>query len=311
MTAKKIVYLNGSYIDESEAKLSIHDRGFIYGDAAYDIGRTFNHQPFKWKEHISRLYRSLQYIQIDIGLTQDEMYDITMEVFRRNLKNLEPKDDCLVIHRISRGAEVFPGGGVTLKETMQPTVLVECRPIRFESFAGKYVEGVHVIVASTRRTPPQCIDPKGKLQNKLNHILAELEVKRLDSSAFALMLDTRGFLAECTAQNIFLVKEGKLLTPKGDYVLEGITRNTIMELAPKIGISCFETDLTTYDLYNSDEVFISTTSLSIMPVSKLNGKPLDNPVPGPVTKRLLSAWSKMVGIDIVEQALSHRFSLHQ
>ena len=297
--AERILYLNGSYINESEAKLSIHDRGFLLGDAAYDMSRTFNHRPFKFREHIARLYRSLEYIQIDPGLTLEEMLAITHEVFKRNEGTLGPKDDFIVIQRVSRGVGEF-GMKIT-----GPTVLVYCHPVHFSTFARRYVEGAHLVVASTPRTPSQCLNPRAKLQNKLNHIVAELESKSVDPSAYVLMLDTRGYLAECTAQNLFLVRDGKLFTPTHDTILEGVSRETVQELALKLDIPYFETDLDAYDLSIADEVFLTSNTITIMPVSKVNGRPRGKPVPGPVTERLLSSWSELVGVDIVEQALAH------
>ncbi|MFC2013628.1 aminotransferase class IV [Chloroflexota bacterium] len=296
--AERIFYLNGEYVRESEAKISIHDRGFTFGDAAYDISRTFNHQPFKWLEHIDRLFCSLRYIQIDPGLTPQQIYDITLEVFKRNEVNLGQNDDYLIIHRVTRGEGLF-----TPPE--KPTVLIYCHPIAFEVFARKYTEGVHVVVASTRRIPPQCLDPKAKLQNKLNHILAELEAKSVAPDAYALMLDLEGCIAECSAQNLFIVKEERLLTPTRGSILEGITRATILDLAKEIGIESAECNLYTYDLYNADEIFISANSFTMFPVAKVDTKTLGKPIPGPVTERLLAAWNKTVGIDIVQQAQSH------
>src|SRR5262249_24097855 len=256
-----------------------------------------NHQPFQLREHIARLYRSLEYIQIDPGLSQDEMCDITLEVVRRNEQNIGPTDDYSIHHRVSRGV----GGGVVSNKA-QPTVLVYCVPINFESFARSLVEGGNLIVASTRRTPPECLDPKAKLHNKLNHIRAELEGRRVDPAAELVMLDVRGFLSECTSKNVFLVRNGSLYTPKRDYVLEGVTRATILDMAPRLGLPAYETDLTVYDLETADEVFVTSVTPIIIPISRVNSRLLNNePVPGPVTRRLLSAWSELVGLDIIDQ----------
>jgi len=133
-----------------------------------------------------------------------------------------------------------------------------------------------------------------------------VQVKALDPEAYALLLDARGFLTECSAQNIFLIKDGRLFTPELDHILKGVTRAVIMdELAKELKIDCCETDLSMYDAYNADEIFIAATSFTMLPVSKLDNRPIGKSIPGPVTKRLIDAWSKLVGIDIVKQALHY------
>lgn len=295
-----IVYLNGEYLKASEAKLSIFDQGFRFGDAVFDIGRTYNHVPFKLTEHIKRLFRSLCYVQIDPGLTPEEVYDITIEVIKRNEKNWAPNDDYKYGQRISRGEISYSNPDAITK----PTVLIECVPITFKSFAARLVEGIHLLTTTTTQIPPQCIDPRVKSHNRLVNIMAEREAKKIDPAAYSLMLDINGLLAEGPSYNFFLVKDGKLFTPKLKNILEGVTRATILELARELRIEAVEMDLTMYDLNTADEIFITMTSI-VLPVSKLNNRPLRGPIPGPITKQLLSAFSRLVGIDIIQQALSH------
>jgi branched-chain amino acid aminotransferase len=296
---ENIVYLDGEYVKWSEAKVSIHDRGFMWGDSVYEHSRTFNGQPFMWKEHIARLFRSLRYIGLDIDLTEEQIYDISLEVLRRNENNLSP--DGTLVHRISRG--------IQWEDVTTPyTVVIDCLPMEklISGIAKFYVEGARVITATTRRTPPQCLDARAKLCNKLNHIMAERQVKAFDPQAYALMLDISGFLSECSAQNIFIVKDGRLFTPKDYNILEGITRALLRDkLARELKIDYVETDLTLYDAYNADEMFLAATSFTILPVSRLDNRPVGESIPGLVTKRLTDAWSEMVGINIVEQALNY------
>jgi len=298
---ENIVYLNGEYIKESEAKLSIFDRGFRFGDGVFDVGRTYNHIPFKLEEHIQRLFRSLCYVQIDPGLTPEEVQDITLEVIKRNEKNWAPNDDYIYGQRISRGEISYLNPAAATR----PTVLIECVPIPFKSFAKRYVEGIHLVTTPIRQIPPQCLDPRVKFQSRLVNVMAEREAKKIDPAGYGLMLDINGLLAEGPSYNFFLVKEGILLTSNRNNILEGITRATILGLAKELRIESAEMDLTMYDLYTADEIFITSTNPSILPVSKLNNRPLREPIPGPITKQLLSAFIKLVGIDIVQQALDH------
>jgi len=298
-TDEGVVFINGKYLKTQSAKISFLDSGFLYGDAAYDIGRTFKHRPYLWEDHLDRLFLSLRYIQLEPGFTPEDLYRIAEEVLERNMERLASNDEFMIAWRVSRG--VGSGGS----RAAGPTVIVHCYKIPFPSFAKRYVEGANIIIASTRRTPPQCLDPKAKLQNKLNHIVAERETAGIDPDAYVLMPDMEGRLAECAAHNVFIVRQNKILTPGRNNILEGIARKTVMELAGQMDIDCIETDLYPYDLYNADEIFVTSTSICLIPISKVNCRPINKQVPGPTSRRLLSAWSEKAGVDIVGLALSH------
>lgn len=293
--AERVAYFNGEYVPESEVRISMYDRGFIYGDAAYDIARTFQHRPFKLAEHVDRLFRSLRYIDLDCGLTAQQVVDITLEVFERNRRSLDPEDDLNLIQRISRGVGGFVPEG-------SPTVIIHCVPIPFDRFVPLYRDGIHLTLVSTRRTPPQCLEPRAKLHNKLNHIQAEKEARAVDPQAYALMLDFDGHVAEGPSYNVLMVRDRTLLTPRDQNILEGITRRVLMELAPKIGLDVLETNLTPYDLYTADELMICSTSYTLFPVSVFNGRRVAGELPGPVTRQILKAWTDLTGVDIIEQA---------
>ena len=293
--AERVAYFNGAYVPESEVRLSMYDRGFIYGDAAYDIARTFRHRPFRLVEHVDRLFRSLRYIDLDCGLTAQQVVDITLEVFERNRKSLDPDDDLNLVQRISRGVGAFVPEG-------PPTVIIHCIPVPFERFVPLYRDGIHLTLVSTRRTPPECLDPRAKLHNKLNHVQAEKEARAVDPKAHALMLDIHGHVAEGPSYNVLMIKDRTLLSPRDQNILEGVTRDAIMELAPKLGLDVLETNLTPYDLYTADELLIVSTSYTLFPVSVFNGRKMAGAVPGPVTRQILKAWTDLTGVDIIEQA---------
>lgn len=298
---ERVVYLNGEFVPESQAAVSFLDRGFLFGDAAYDVGRTFAHKPFKLEAHTARLLRSLKYMRIDPRLSAEEISKLTLRVIETNLPGLDSRDDFTFHQRISRGLYTTDN---PLAEG-SPTVILYCQPVRFGAFARAYTEGIHVVISSTRRIPPQCIDPRVKIHNKANHILADMEARTADPKAYSLMLDVNGHLAESASANLFLVRQGKLLTPGKQYVLEGISRETVAELAGKLGIPVEEGELTVYDLLMAEEAFLTTTSPCLLPVGRVNGTTLPRQVPGPVTARLLQAWSDLVGVDLVQQALRH------
>jgi branched-chain amino acid aminotransferase len=299
-TRDRFAYFNGRFLPEREVLVPFRDRGFKYGDAVFDTTRTFGHRIFKLREHIDRLYRSLRYLRIDPGLPPPTMAEVTEEVLRRNLPLLEPDDDYWVTQRVSRGLDAsdqatfgHPG----------PTVIVECVPLPLRERAALYRDGIRVLTPSIRRAPPEALSPRVKTHNYLNIIAASLEVKARDPDAWAVLLDTRGNLAEGMGSNIFLVRGGTVYTPCEQYVLAGISRDTVMELARGLGIAVVEKDLDLYDAFNADEVFLTSTSLCICPVRSVNDTRVGNTVPGPVTRQLSDAYCRLVDFDFVGQYL--------
>lgn len=299
--AEKIIYLNGSFVPESEAKVSVLDSGFNAGDGVYDVTRTFAHRPFRLREHTERLFRSLRYTRIDCGLSPAEAEKITLEVLERNQPMLEEDEEVALWQVVSRGLRSSRGN----RAIGAATVAIYCISIGFEEFARDYLDGVKLVIPSTRRIPPQCLEPKAKINNKMNHNIAMFEARQADPRAIPLMLDLDGNISESNAHNFFLVMNGKLCTPSNKNVLDGITKAALFELAAKLEIEVMDGVFTPYDAYNADEAFLASTSPTILPVQSINGVRPSREVPGPVTRRLIGAWSDMVGVDIVEQALRH------
>jgi len=298
---ERIVYLNGAFVPESQAKVSVLDSGFNAGDGVYDVTRTFRHKPFKLREHTERLFRSLYYTRIDSGMSLEEMEKTTLEVLERNKPLLGENEDCALWQVVSRGVRSSTGNRVS----GHATVTVYSVIVNFPEFASFYVEGAPLVIPSTRRIPPQCLESKAKITNKMNHNMAAFEAKQVDPRAIPLMLDIDGNLSETSAHNFFLVIDGKLCTPTDRNVLGGITKALIFDLATQLGVEIVEGDYTPYDLYNAEEAFLASTSPTFVPVRTVNGAKIGKGAPGPETVRLIAAWNKMVGIDIVDQALSH------
>ena len=298
---ERIVYLNGAFVPESQAKVSVLDSGFNAGDGVYDVTRTFRHKPFKLREHTERLFRSLYYTRIDCGMSLEEMEKTTLEVLERNKPLLGENEDCALWQVVSRGVRSSTGNRVS----GHATVTVYSVIVNFPEFASFYVEGAPLVIPSTRRIPPQCLESKAKITNKMNHNMAAFEAKQVDPRAIPLMLDIDGNLSETSAHNFFLVIDGKLCTPTDRNVLGGITKAVIFGLAKQLGVEIVEGDYTPYDLYNAEEAFLASTSPTFVPVRTVNGAKIGKGAPGPVTVRLIAAWNKMVGMDIVDQALSH------
>jgi branched-chain amino acid aminotransferase len=294
LSNQRVAYFNGKIVPESEVLISFRDRGFLYGDAVFDMTRTFEKRPFRLKEHVDRLYRSLKYVGIDPGMAPREMVAVSEDVLQRNLHLLGPGEDYWLGQRISRGLR---GGGA-------PTVIVECTPLPLKERARLYRDGIDVVVPSVRRVPPDSVSPRAKSHNYLNLVMAEREVVAHDPDAWAVLLDVNGNLAEGLGSNIFVVRDGKLFTPRERFVLPGVSRRAVMDLAAEAGIACEEKDLDLYDAYTADEVFLTSTSLCLCGVRTVNGQAIgDGKPPGPVTKRLTEAYIRHVGCDFVKQYL--------
>jgi branched-chain amino acid aminotransferase len=299
--SERVAYHNGRIVPEREVRVPFRDRGFKYGDAVFDTTRTFGHRVFKLEAHLDRLFRSLRYLRIDPGLSLADLRRITEEVVAKNLPLLEPDEDYWVTQRVSRGLDpsdrdVFGQDG--------PTVIVECLPLPLRERAALYRDGIRVVVPSVRRAAPDVLSARTKTNNYLNVIAGDLEVKALDPGAWAILLDARGNLAEGIGSNIFLVREGRVATPREQFVLPGISRETVIELGREAGVPVEERDLDLFDAYNAEEAFLTSTSLCVCPVRSINGVEIGGGrVPGPVTRRLTEAYCRLVDYDFVAQYL--------
>ncbi|MCC7276207.1 MAG: aminotransferase class IV [Alphaproteobacteria bacterium] len=298
---QRVAYFNGRIVPESEVRVSFRDRGFKYGDAVFDMTRTFGHRVFKLKEHIDRFYSSLRYVRIDPGMSAAEMTRASEEVLERNMHLLGADEDYWLGQRVSRGVDPAPGEP---REQQGATVIIECTPLPLKARAKLYRDGASVVVPPTRRTPPESLSPRAKTHNYLNMIIGDLEAKAEDPEAWAVLLDTSGNLAEGIGSNIFVVKDGVVRTPRTKFVLPGVSRQTAIDLARAEGIVVEETDLDLFDAYVADEVFLTSTSLCVCPVRSVNGAVVaDGKVPGPITRRIIDAYIRFVDHDFVAQYL--------
>lgn len=300
---QRVAYLNGQILPESDVRVSFRDRGYKYGDAVFDMTRTFGHKVFKLQEHIDRFYRSLRYVRIDPGMSPKEMMDKSEEVLARNLHLLGKEDDYWLGQRVSRGVDNVSG---EVPIQTGPTVVIECTPLPLKARAAFYRDGLDVVVPSTRRIAPSMLSPRAKTHNYLNMIIGEQEAKATNPNSWAVLLDENGNLAEGIGSNIFIVRDGLVYTPSERYVLPGVSRQTAMDMATGLGIKLIEGDIDLFDAYVADECFITSTSFCICPVRSINGNRMgETAVPGPVTKKLMDAYVKFVNFDWVQQYLRH------
>ena len=301
--SKHLVYINGETFPPDQAKISVFDTAVTLGDTVTESTRTFGHRPFKLERHIERLYKSLKVSRINPGMTPDEMTAITLDLLETNLPHVPPHEDVWIVHNISRGM-----GAAAADPTLQrspATVIINTAPMILRDWAGFYTEGCHAVTPFSRAIPTQSLDARIKNRSRLAYTLAEAEVKLVDPQAQSVILDTDGNVTENKGGNFFIWTDGTLKTPHARGALAGISRETVLELAGVIGIPTQITDFQPYDIYTADEAFFTSTPYCIMPATKFNGLPVGDGTVGPVARRLLQAWSDLVGLDIIAQAQGH------
>ncbi len=297
----RVVWWNGKLIDEHEARVSIYDSALMYGDMVFEMTRSFKRQQFKLREHLVRLLDSAKYAEIKVKYTLDELEGFCHDTIKANQPSFRPDDEHRLLIEITRGLgsiyadRVAPAGG---------NLIIADFPLRWTvtSLASSFDTGVNGVVVSQRQIPAHCLDPKAKNRSRLHYKKASLEAaKYAGEHNWAFMLDLDGFISEGPGYNIFIVKNGKLLTPEPRNILRGISRAYIFELAAELGLDWQETNLESYDVLTADEAFATATPFCIMPITAWMRQPIGDGRVGLTTKRLLDKWSQNVGIDIVRQ----------
>jgi len=279
------IYMNGSLVPSEDAKVSVYDHGLLYGDGVFEGIRVYGGVPFLLEEHIDRLYESASVIRLHIPLC-----DKTMEKAVKDTVAANNIVDGYVRLVITRGAGTL---GLDIRKTSNPQVIIIADTISMYP-AEIYEKGMDLITASTIRNHPGAINPRIKSLNYLNNILAKIE--GTDSGAVeALMLNHKGEVAECTGDNIFVIKNGIVSTPSADAgILEGITRNAVMKLSAEAGRPVIECSMTRHDIYIADECFLTGTAAEVIPVVSLDGRRIGKGEPGPITKNLLERFQNLI-----------------
>jgi branched-chain amino acid aminotransferase len=304
--SSRIVYHNGRFLPESEARVSIYDSALTHGDMAYEVTRTIRGQPYRLDEHLRRLFHTLAALGIDPGIDRAELEQITLETLSRNLPGEAADTDWQIIHNVSRGPAGGYGGAFTPEER-RPTVLVSCYPLveRLARLAAAYDTGLDLVVPAQRALPGDVVDPTIKTRSRLHFQLANLQAEAARPGSFAVLLDPAGYLTEGTSGNIFLVRDGMLLTPRLTHVLPGVTRGLVLELAFGLGLTADESDLTLDDARHADEMFMTSTSIGILHARSLDGRAVGDGRIGPITSQLRLALFTAVGLDFAAQARAY------
>ena len=279
------IYINGKYFSKEDAKISVYDHGLLYGDGVFEGMRTYSNKVFRLGEHIDRLYESARAILLTIPMSKQEMIDAVKKTVE-----LSGLSDSYIRLVVTRGSGSL---GLDPNRTSDPQVIIIVDLIAL--YDRKYYdEGLKIITASTIRNHPAALSPRIKSLNYLNNIMAKLEGLQAGCME-AIMLNHKGEVAECTGDNIFIVKRGQLLTPSADSgILEGITRNSILELANTLKIPARETTLTRHDLLVADECFLTGSAAEVIPVVSIDSRPIGDGKVGPTTKQLMIEFKKLV-----------------
>lgn len=285
-TSDLLVYIDGKYYPSGEAKISVFDHGFLYGDGVFEGIRAYNGIVFKLKEHIDRLYYSAHAIMLDIPLTKDEMIKAVLETLRVN--NLR---DAYIRLVVTRGVGDL---GLDPRKCPKPSVIIIAAPMLKLYDEEKHRKGISMIVSWVRRDPVDATSHEIKSLNYLNSILAKIEANNVGADE-ALILDINGYICEATGENIFIIKDEKLYTPpRSSGALPGITASVIKRIAAKLGYEVIERNLTVTELYSADEAFLTGTGAEIMPIREVNKRRIGEGKMGPITERILEEFMRIV-----------------
>src|SRR5215472_14187600 len=278
------IFVDGKFYSEADAKVSVFDHGLLYGDGIFEGIRFYNSRVFRLEQHLERLWNSARSICLHIPMTQQEMTEALLETIQKN--NLRDGYIRLVV---TRGVGNL---GLNPEQCKNPSVIIIVATIALyhEDF---YHKGLSIVTVATRRSNPAALNPAVKSLNYLNNVMARIEAN-LANADEALMLNDAGNVAECTADNVFVIKHGQIFTPPITAgALQGITRSIVFEIANEFDIKVTEADLTRHDIFVADECFLTGTAAEIVPVVKADGRIIGNGNPGPITTRIIARFREM------------------
>ena len=298
----RVVWFNGVFVPESEARISIYDSALMFGDMVFEMTRSFNKKQFKLREHLERLYASIKYLRIPLEMSIEEMEGHIHETIEANEPLFASDDEHRAMIDISRGLlSIYQGQVGTHKG---PNVIIADFPLRWTvAGMGKLFDtGINAVIPSQRAIPARLLEPKVKNRSRLHYLMANIEVSSYEGdNNWALLLDPEGFITEGTGDNFFIVKDGVIITPEPRNILRGISRAYIFELADNLGLLCIEKNIEPYDVMTSDEAFMTGTPFCLLPVTSLSSVSIGQRRMGPITRKLLDTWSEKVDVDIEEQ----------
>ena len=282
------IYLDGKFVDEADAKVSVFDHGLLYGDGVFEGIRLYGGNVFRLDEHLERLEYSAKAVLLQLPLTRAELVEATLETCRQN--NLT---DAYIRLVVTRGVCDL---GLAPWLCPKPTVFIIASKISLYP-KEHYDNGLAIVTVPTRRINPAALPPTIKSLNYMNNILGKIEARQFGALE-AIMLNDQGYVAECTADNIFTVHKGEIFTPSASQgALKGVTRGTIFDIAQEIGVRINEVNMTRYDVWCADECFLTGTGAEVIPVTKLDGREIGTGKPGPITQKVLASFRRRVLVE--------------
>jgi branched-chain amino acid aminotransferase len=252
---------------------------------------------------VARLYRSLKFSGITVPLPPEEMLVRTNELAEANCQLIGPNEDIGIVHFITPGENALYAGSAGASGPLRPTICIHSFPLLFEMWRHLFIEGAHVVTPSIRHIPPQCIEPKTKNRSRLHWWLADKQSQTVDPRAITLLLDLDGNVTECAGSNFVIIKGNTILSPTTRNILRGVSLETVKELAPQIGMKFVEKDFQPYDVVNADEAWLTTTPYCLAPCTKINNSPIGDGKPGPWFRKMITAWSERVDLNIEAQIM--------
>lgn len=286
MEKELLVYIDGEYYPKSQAKISVYDHGLLYGDGVFEGIRAYKGVVFKLKEHIDRLYNSAKVLMLNIPLTKEEMINAVLKTLRKNRLQ-----DAYIRLIVTRGVGDL---GLDPRKCQKPTVIIITDAIKLYSSEARE-KGLKVMIVWVRRDPVDATSHEVKSLNYLNSILGKIEAN-ITGFDEAICLDKNGYVSEGVGENLFIVKNGKIITPPSSAgILVGITREVTIKLAEKLGYTVIERNITPTDLFTAEEAFFTGTAAEIAPIVEVNRRVIGEGKPGPVTRHLISEFLKLLG----------------
>ncbi|MBE0521238.1 MAG: branched-chain-amino-acid transaminase [Candidatus Methanoperedenaceae archaeon] len=278
-----LIYFNGKFVPKHEARTSVYDHGFLYGDGVFEGIRAYNGRVFRLNEHVDRMYDSAKAIDLKVPLSKEEMIRAIIDTLKKN--NLK---DAYIRPIITRGDGDL---GLDPRKCQKPNIFIITESWG-AMYGDLYEKGLTAVTVGVRRNAPEALPPNIKSMNYLNNILAKIEANAKGGDE-AIMFDVNGNISEGSGDNIFVIKNGKIITPPALNNLRGITRASAIELAEKKGMNVVETNIGLFDIYTADEVFVTGTAAEIAPVTKIDGRIIGDGFPGTVTKKLMVAFKNL------------------
>ena len=294
------VFMNGEFVNQVDAKISIYDSALMFGDMVFEMTRSFNKTQFKLEEHIDRLIVGLKILRIDIPYSKSNLIEICHEVIDMNDPLFKQDDEHRLMIDVSRGLLGIYKDIPDLHSG--PNVIVADFPLRWtvRGMGALFDQGINAVITSQRAIPSSLMDPKIKNRSRLFYLMANIEASLFEGdNNWALLLDPDGYIAEGTGDNFFIVRGNQVISPEGRNILRGISRDFVADsICPALGLDFIEKNIEPYDVYTADEAFMTGTPFCMLPVTKLNGLSIGDGKVGGVFNKMLKTWSLQVGLDI-------------